>query len=96
MVLGGGTPTPLVPVEPLYPTPPPEGWREYDEPPRYSGGGGGGGIGEKAEFYLHNIANDIHDLLYIEKVKAEREGNAGLLAEINRLLGAEAFIWTRT
>ena len=85
---------PNVPAGPQYPTSP--GWPGFDAPPSYGGGGGGGGIGDKAEFYLHNIANDIHDLLYIEKVKAEREGNAGLAAEINRLLGAEAFIWTRT
>ena len=100
MTMGGGSVPYSTAVQPIYPTAPGGGWPGFDAPPKYSGGGGGGGGGggssEKTEFYLHNIANDIHDLLYIEKVKAEREGNAGLLAEINQLLGAEAFIWTRT
>jgi hypothetical protein len=95
----GGTPSPLIP---LRPTGPEGGWpEEKGRPsrPTYGGGGGGGsggGVSEKAEFYLKNLAEDVHDILYIEKVKAQKSGDTGLLAEIDRLLGRESYLWTRT
>jgi len=82
--------------KPTYPTANISWTPQVGRPPTGGGGGGGGGTSETAEFYLKNIAEDIHDLLFIEKVKAEKAGDVGLLSEIDRLLGQEAFIWART